>query len=126
MKKSPLQEVRERFEDKLKLAEALMGKLERPYEESDEEFARRVRTMSNKKLLRLHSAHEKVEADFSGKAGLIDAIMTLRTGQGKPDEQFRAKLESYRVTRLLDIHRSHSIRTRNAARKAARQAARAN
>jgi hypothetical protein len=122
---APLQAVKTRFETKLKLAEALMDKIERTdASEDDEAFARRVRTMSNSKLLRLFDTHALVEREFSNKAGLVDAIMSLRFPTGKPDLDYRAKLESYRITRLLDMQRSLAKSIRVAARKVAGVAAR--
>jgi hypothetical protein len=122
--KSPLQVVKERFESKLKLAESLLGKLERSNpDESDEDFARRVRTMSNVKLLRLVDTHDIVDREFGGKAGLVDAIMTLRTPTGKPDLDYRKKLETFRITRLLDMQRSAAKAARDTARKVSRAAA---
>lgn len=109
MKKSPVQEVRERFGSKEALAKLLLDKLERPYEdETDEEFARRIRTASNKKLLRLHATQERLDKEFEGsKSGLVDAIMALVT-QGNEDAQYREKLESLHVTRLFDLHEMHT------------------
>ena len=109
-KMSPLQEVKERFGSKKELASQLFGKLEKIYvDESDEEFERRIRTSSNKKLLRLYAATSEVEERFGNKVGLVDAIMKLRY-PGKPDEQYRGKLEKQQITRLLDEHRMLSQR----------------
>jgi hypothetical protein len=121
---APLQEVKTRFENKLKLAEALMDKIERPEGEDDEAFARRVRTMSNSKLLRLFDTHALVEREFTNKSGLVDAIMALRFPKGKPDLDYRAKLDTYRLTRLLDMQRSLAKNARTAARKVSRAEAR--
>lgn len=105
-KKSPLQQVRDRFGSKEELAKLLIPKLERPFEDEDDDFFElRIRTMSNKKLLRLHDALEEVQERFGGKSGLVDAIIELKYG-GSADSGVREKLEGYRVTRLLDLHRN--------------------
>lgn len=114
-KPTPLQQVKTRFGSKLELAEKMMKVLDRFEDESDDEFALRVRTMSNKKLLRLHDLHEKVDSEFGGKTGLIDAIMALRHPTGKPDLQYRAKLERYNITRLFDQHTTLKRRAKKAA-----------
>ena len=105
MKKNPGQVVKEKFGTKHDLAKLLYTKLERPFDdESQEDFERRIRTTSAKKLLRLHENLEIVEKEFGNKSGLVDAIMKAKYAAGKPDLQYRAKLESYRTTRLLDIY----------------------
>ncbi len=104
-KMTPMQEVKERFGSKEELAKLLYGKMARPFEdESDDDFQRRIRTASNTKLLRLYTAHEKVEKDFSDKAGLVDAIMKLRYADATPSLQYKQKIEGFRITRLLDMH----------------------
>ncbi len=112
-KKTPVQLVKERYGSKEELAKLLYKRLESPFaDESADDFQRRIRTTSNKKLLRLMATHETVEKEFGGKSGLIDAIMALHQPQGKPDLVYRAKLETYRLTRLLDLQRSLAKRAR--------------
>lgn len=104
-KPTPLQVVKERFGSKDELAKLLYKKLERPFEdEDDESFERRIRTSSNRQLLRLFEAHEQLDKQFGDKSGLVDAIVKLRYAGGKPDDQHRRKLETYRISRLLDLH----------------------
>lgn len=114
-KASPLQQVRERFGSKEELAKQLYGKLEKVYEdETQEEFERRIRTASNAQLLRLHATVTEVTSKFGGKDGLVDAIVKLRAGDKKVDEQYRAKLTGYQLSRLLDLHRSLERRAKRA------------
>lgn len=101
MKKSPLMQVRERFGSKEALAQKLVGVVRRPEEESEEDFERRLRTTSNRKLLRLWEAEEQVKAK-GGRSAMIDAIMRLKFG-AHPEAAYRSRLEGYANTRLLDL-----------------------
>ena len=92
-KKTPMQEVKERFGSKEELAKLLYEKLERPYEdESQEDFELRIRTASNKKLLRLHRVHEEAQERFGGKDGLVDAVMKMRYPVGNPRSPIQSQI----------------------------------
>lgn len=103
-KMTPLQKVKADFGTKAALAEKLIPLLERPEGEDDASFAKRIRTASNKQLIRLWSAQQRLKAEFGTKAGLCDAIVTLKFGKANAD--YRNKLATYAVTRLLDLHDS--------------------
>lgn len=104
MKKSPMTIVKERFGSKEELANKLIPRLDRlDADESSEDFERRLRTASNRKLLRLWEAEERVQKEFGSRDKLIDAIMTLKFA-GKPEAAYRTRLERYAKTRLLELH----------------------
>ena len=102
-KQTPLQEVKERFGSKTTLADKLIDVLECDEGVEKDEFERRVRTASNKQLLRLHEVHETVSKGFGSKEGLVKAIVDKRFPKGNDNQ---AKLLSQRPTRLLDLYRS--------------------
>jgi|ETNmetMinimDraft_30_1059905.scaffolds.fasta_scaffold130780_1 hypothetical protein len=105
MKKTPVQRVREEFGSKEQLASKLIGVLDRREDEDQEEFERRIKTASNRQLLRLWKAEEDVKAQFGSKDGLVDAIVSLKF-VGKDNADYRAKVTRYAKTRLLDLHGS--------------------
>ncbi len=104
-KLSPLQVVKRDHGTKDALVDKLVDRAERYDDESGDEFRTRLRRVSNKKLLRLNAATDRLAAEFSGKDALIDAIAALKfPGKGNPD--YRSSLVAHRVTRLLDLHDS--------------------
>ena len=105
MKLSPLAEVKEKFGSRDALVKLVMSKIERPEGKSDEKFEEKVRTVSNRKLLKLNAAHDDMIARFGSKEGLVDAIMAIVT-TGKVDVLYRAKLMTLRPAQLLDLHKS--------------------
>lgn len=105
MKLSPLAEVKEKFGSRDALVKLVMSKIERPEGMSDEKFEEKVRTVSNRKLLKLNAAHDDMIARFGSKEGLVDAIMAIVT-TGKVDVLYRAKLMTLRPAQLLDLHKS--------------------
>lgn len=102
MKKTPLQVVKEEHGGKVALADKLIPMLDRREDEDDEEFTRRIRTASNKKLLRLWTAEQRVKSDFGSKEGLVDKIVELKFGRS--NDAYRAKIARFAKTRLLDLH----------------------
>jgi len=110
--KSPLQRVKAEHGSKTELAKKLLPLLERYDEESDDEFSRRLRTSSNKQLLRLWDTQQRLKSEFGTKSALVDAIVELRFGKANAD--YRAKLETFRITRLLDLHRQLSVKAKRA------------
>lgn len=105
MKKSPIQRVREEHGSKEQLAGKLISLLDRRDGEDDAAFERRIRTASNKQLLRLWAAEQRVKADFGGKDQLVTKIVDLKF-PGKPNADYHARLMRYAKTRLLDLHDS--------------------
>lgn len=103
-KKSPLQLVKEQFGTKQALADKLIPVVDRlRADESDEDFARRIRAASNKQLLRLLAVEEAVKTRFGSRDALIDAIVQAKFGTANVD--YRNALTKYSKVRLLDLHR---------------------
>ena len=103
MKKSPLQLVKDEFGSKEALAKKLVSLLDRPEGEDEGDFERRIRTASNKQLLRLWKAENRVKSDFGTKAELVKAIVGKKFPKGD-STGYSAKIGRYTKTRLLDLH----------------------
>ena len=106
MKLAPLAEVKERFGSRDELIKIVMGEIERPEGMSDDDFSAKLHTVSNRKLLKLHAAHEDVTKRFGSKEGLVDAIMAILSNGKKIDKVYQAKLLTRREAQLLDLHRN--------------------
>jgi len=104
-KLSPMAVVKSNFESKEALAKIVMGKIERPEGLSDDEFARKVKTLSNRKLLKLNAAYDEMMKAFGSKDALVDAIVAL-VCKGKADSVYRDSIKTRRVAQLLDLHKS--------------------
>ena len=70
-------------------------------------------TLSNRKLIKLNSAHEEMLRRFGSRAALVDAIVALAC-PGKVDVLYKAKLEKTRTAPLLDLHKSLTRRAKRA------------
>jgi|SRR5690625_288234 len=104
MKKSPLQQVRDQFGSKEALVEKLLPLVDRfDSEESDEEFARRLGTASNKQLLRMWNTETLVKEKFGSRDALLDAVVKAKFGKENPD--YRTALSRLSKARLVDLHR---------------------
>lgn len=106
MKLSPLAEVKEKFGSREELIKVVSGKIERPEGMSDDAFAKKVATISNRKLLKLNAAHEEMIKSFGSKEGLVDAIVAIESNGKKIDTVRRASLMTRRPAQLLDLHKS--------------------
>jgi len=112
MKKSPLQEVKERFNDKESLVKAVreLG--------ADELWIERLNgkkgleMVSNRKLLHLHDLLIQVKERFGSRAELIDALL----GQENriKDQGYRTRLERYPTPRLWEMLRAGEKRQKRA------------
>lgn len=109
-KLSPVAEVKEKFGSKEALAQLVLKHVECPEGLSKEDFERKIRTISNRKLLKLHAVHEEVTKRFGSKDGLVDAIIAV-VCKGKVDTVYKAKLQTLREAQLLDLHKSVSKKT---------------
>lgn len=105
VKETPLATVKRLHGTKEKLVDSLVSKLAEDSDESKGDLKERLMAVSNKKLLRLSAAWRMVSEKYGDKAGLIDAISTAR-GKAK-DQDYREKLDTYSVTRLLDMARAN-------------------
>ncbi len=102
-KKSPLQLVKAQFGSKEKLVEKLIPRLTKPAEESDVDFAQRIGTASNRQLLRLWNAEERVEKEFSSREELLKTLVIKKFPNG--NSAYKTKISRFTNTRLLDLVR---------------------
>jgi hypothetical protein len=113
--KSPLTLVKERFETKAKLVEAVQA-----FAKKDELWLGRtnegkgLERVSNAKLLRLHDVFTEVSSKFGTRAKLIDAILTAENRT--KDAGFKKRLEAYPVPRLYDAYKSATKRAKAVAK----------
>jgi hypothetical protein len=116
MKTSPIQQVNANFGDKAKLVSAVQALA------TDALWLDRVNPdkglakVSNAKLLRLHAALTRAKEQFGSRDGLIGAVLTL--GKRGKDDGYKARLASFPVPRLLDLHDSLSKKSAPPAPKA--------
>jgi hypothetical protein len=109
MKTSPLQQVKSSFGEKAKLVSAVQALA------TDSLWLDRVNgekglaKVSNTKLLRLHAALSRAKEQFGSRDKLVGAVLSL--GQRVKDDGYKARLASYPVPRLLDLHDSLSKRS---------------
>jgi hypothetical protein len=113
--KSPLGLVKERFETKAKLVEAV-----KKFASNGELWLGRtnegkgLERVSNAKLLRLHEVFAEVSKQFGTRAKLIDAILAAENRT--KDAGFKKRLEAYPVPRLFDAYKSAKKRAKPAAK----------
>ena len=100
-KKSPLQQVRDEFGSKAELAEKVLGILEADENEDAEDFKHRVETMSNRKLLRLWAAHQRVQSEYGSKDALVEKITRARFSGGNAD--YQQKISGFTLPKWLDL-----------------------
>jgi hypothetical protein len=102
MKKSPVTAVKEKFESKLKLVEAVQ-KLATPDLWLDRVNANKgLARVSNQKLLRLQTQLTDAKSRFGSRAKLIDSILELE--KRTKDGGYKTRLEGLPLPRLLDAH----------------------
>ncbi len=113
MKKSPLARVRERFESKAKLVEAVQGLATAGLFLDRVNPLRGLARVSNEKLLRLHRVLTQVRDEFGGREQLIASIVKLEKRDA--DEGFKTRLARFSTPRLVDEHRAAARRAKGAA-----------
>jgi hypothetical protein len=115
MKKTPLQEVKEKFGSK----ENLIKELKKIFDAGDL-FENRlnvdkgIATVANAKLLKLFQVAEEVKGRFSTRANLIEDMLKVM-GRIK-DEGLKSRLEKWTLPRLWDHYQS-VVKKQSAARK---------
>lgn len=112
MKSSPLQQVKGQFGDKAKLISAVQSLATDALWLDRVNGEKGLAKVSNTKLLKLHSALSRAQAEFGSRDKLIGAVLEL--GKRGKDEGYKARLSSFPVPRLLDLHDSLSKRASRA------------
>lgn len=104
-KEAPLAQVKRMHGSKEALIDTLTSELSSKLGEDRDQTRQRLMNAPNSKLLRLHAAVSRLTEEFGGsKDRLIDAVSKSR-GHGN-DKDYATKLQSFPVTRLLDMARA--------------------
>lgn len=104
MKKSPLQQVKDKFGGKDKLVAELMGMMARPSDLTKDQFKKKLLAQSNRKLMILHQRETTIKSKYGSRAKLIDSLVSARMGkQKKEDKTYRVHLEKRTNGQLLDL-----------------------
>lgn len=102
MKKSPFQTVKEKFNDKTALVNAVKALA------SDDLWLDRVNEqkclerVSNRKLLHLHTLLTDLKSQFGSRSKLIDKV--LEFDRKEKDRDYRSRLERFSTPRLWDTY----------------------
>jgi hypothetical protein len=113
MGKTPLETIKERFNDKAGLVQALRSLI------GDELWTDRLNadkgldSVSNKKLLRLHAVLSSVKSQFGSRGKLIDAI--LADEKRSKDADYRKSLERLPTPQLFQIVSAVNKRSKRSA-----------
>jgi hypothetical protein len=110
MKKTPLQQARERFGSKDKLVEQIMVLVKRPANLTKDQLKKKLRAQSNKKLMILLEREQSLKERFGGRDKLIKTLVESRAGSKKvEDKGYRQQLDKLSSGQLLDIARRRKI-----------------
>jgi hypothetical protein len=104
-KKTPLQIVKDRFGTKNELIDAVVAVVERDEGETEADHKKRLKLVSNAKLLHLLGVAEQAKT-LGGRDGMIEKILA-RKGQPK-DHEYRDALKRMSLGRLVDLTQSLS------------------
>ena len=113
MGKTPLETIKERFNDKAGLVQALRSLI------GDELWTDRLNTdkgldsVSNKKLLRLHTVLSSVKSQFGSRGKLIEAI--LADEKRSKDGDYKKSLERLPTPQLFQIFSAGNKRAKRSA-----------
>jgi hypothetical protein len=102
MKKTPVSQVKERFESKDKLVAAVQKLATAELWSDRVNAAKGLGRVSNAKLVRLHDTLTDAKKRFGSRDKLISAILELN--KRVKDKGFADKLAAYPLPQLLDLH----------------------
>jgi hypothetical protein len=115
---TPLSTVKQRFESKEKLVEAveklMSDELWVNRLSSDRGGKRGLRHVSNTKLLRLHDTLSAVQKEFGSRDKLVAELLKLESRT--EDAGYKRRLEGYSAARLFDQWKSSKRRASRAAK----------
>jgi hypothetical protein len=123
MKKSPVTVVKERFQSKEKLVEAVQKLATAELWVDRVSGTKGLAKVSNQKLLRLHDVLTDAKQRFGSRDKLISAILEL--AKRTKDAGYSAKIKKYALPQLLDLHQSIERQGKRAAAKGAAPAKKA-
>lgn len=116
MAKAPLSNVKERFESKAKLVDAVQKLATGDLWIDRVSEKKGLGRVSNAKLLRLHAVLSDAKQRFGSREKLVGAILEL--AKRSKDKGYASRLERYPLPQLLDLHRSLAKSSKRAAAKA--------
>jgi hypothetical protein len=99
-KKTPLQIVKDKYGSKDKLVDAVAALVERAEGETDDEHKKRLKYVSNAKLLHIAGQAERAKA-LGGRDGMVAKALELK-GQTK-DHEYSDRLKRLPLGRLIDL-----------------------
>ena len=102
MKKTPVSQVKERFESKEKLVAAVQKLATADLWSDRVNSAKGLGRVSNAKLVRLHDTLTDAKKRFGSRDKLIGSIVELN--KRVKDKGFASKLAAYPLPQLLDLH----------------------
>lgn len=117
MKKSPVTVVKERFESKEKLVEAVQKLATADLWVERLNAEKGLAKVSNQKLVKLHDALTDAKKRFGSRDKLISAILELK--KRTKDASYSAGLKKFALPQLLDLHASIERASKRLAAKAA-------
>ena len=112
MKKTPVSQVKERFESKEKLVAAVQKLATAELWSDRVNAAKGLGRVSNAKLVRLHDTLTDAKKRFGSRDKLIDSIVELN--KRVKDKGFAAKLAAYPLPQLLDLHAAATRKSKRA------------
>ena len=117
MKKSPVTVVKERFESKAKLVEAVQKLATADLWVERLNADKGLAKVSNEKLIKLHDVLVDAKQRFGSRDKLISAILELK--KRTKDANYSAGLKKFALPQLLDLHASVERANKRLAAKAA-------
>jgi hypothetical protein len=104
MKNSPVSMVKDRYQSKDKLVEAVQKLASTDLWLDRVNPNKGLARISNQKLLRLHTLLSDAKSRFGSRDKLIGSILELE--KRAKDDGYKARLQGYPLPRLLDLHGS--------------------
>jgi hypothetical protein len=112
MKKTPVSQVKERFESKEKLVAAVQKLATQDLWLDRVSSAKGLGRVSNAKLVRLHDNLTDAKKRFGSRDKLVNSIVELK--KRVKDKGFASKLAAYPLPQLLDLHAAATRETKRA------------
>jgi hypothetical protein len=116
MKKTPVSQVKERFESKEKLVAAVQKLATQDLWLDRVSSVKGLGRVSNAKLVRLHDALTDAKKRFGSRDKLINSIVELK--KRVKDKGFASKLAAYPLAQLLDLHAAAEREVKRSAKAA--------
>jgi hypothetical protein len=123
MKKTPVSQVKERFESKEKLVAAVQKLATQDLWLDRVSSVKGLGRVSNAKLVRLHDNLTDAKKRFGSRDKLVNSIIELK--KRVKDKGFASKLAAYPLPQLLDLHAAATRESKRAEAEAKAKPAKA-